>query len=211
MPLAAWQRDLWDRVVLRTVASVNSAAVLASHWPVVVLFCWLWFHRLVVHRGFSDLLDLRHGTSPFTTWAVVIETVTVATVCLVAGWVPLHPYVLPVIIAGNVLIGMACVVGYSARRTLGKHFSIHLTTGGEHELVTAGIYGHVRHPVYTGDLLFHLAVPLMTCTYEALLFAPIYFLLIRQRMITEEKMLSAQYPDYAAYMKRTARLIPGVY
>jgi len=185
--------------------------VLANHWPVVLLFTWLWFHRLVVHRGFKDLLDIREGSSPLTTWSVVIETVTMATVCLVGGWLEWHPQLLPVIIGGNVLIAIACIVGYSARRTLGKHFSIHLTTGGEHELVTAGIYGHVRHPVYTGDLLFHLAVPLMTCTYEALLFAPIYFLIIRQRMITEEKMLGETYPDYAAYMTRTARLIPGIY
>lgn len=185
--------------------------MITEHWPVVVLFCWLWFHRLVVHRGFKDLLDIREGSSPFTTWSVVIETVAMATFCLVVGWLEWHPPLLPVIVGGNLLIIVACVVGYSARRTLGEHFSIHLTTGGEHELVTAGIYGHVRHPVYTGDLLFHMAVPLMTCAYEGLLFAPIYFLLIRRRMIAEEKMLGATYPDYAEYMQRTARLIPGIY
>lgn len=182
-----------------------------SQWSVVVLFVWLWFHRLVVHRGFKDLADARKGTSPFTTWGVVIETVTMATTSLVGGWIAWHEPVLPVIVAGNLLMILACTVGYSARRTLGKHFSIHLTTGGGHELVTSGIYGHVRHPVYTGDLIFHLAVPLMTCTYEALLFAPIYFLLVRQRMITEEQMLGQEYADYGEYMTRTKRLIPGIY
>ena len=185
--------------------------MLAIHWPVFVLFAWLWFHRLVVHRGFRDLTDARQGTSPLTTWGVILGTVAMATVSLVGGWMQWHPPVLPVIVAGNVLIAIACAVGFSARRTLGKHFSIHLTTGGGHELITAGIYGKVRHPVYTGDLLFHLAVPLMTCTWEALLFAPIYFLLIRQRMITEEQMLGQEYADYGDYMTRTARLIPGIY
>jgi len=181
------------------------------HWSVIVLFCLLWFHRLVVHRGFKDLLDARSGTSPITTWGVIVETMAMATVAIVGGWVPWHAPSLPVIATGYGLFALACTVGFTARRTLGKHFSIHLTTGSEHELITAGIYGKVRHPVYTGDLIFHLAVPLMTCTYEALVFAPIYFLLVRQRMITEEQMLGQEYADYGEYMKRTARLIPGIY
>lgn len=186
-------------------------------WPpppsAVILFLWLWFHRLVVHRGFKDLADARNGTSPFTTWAVVIETFVLATVCLVGPFIPMHEPSVPAMAAGNMLMVVACGVGLWARRTLGKHFSIHLTTdqGDGHQLVTAGPYQWVRHPVYTGDLLFHIAAPLVTCTYEALVLAPIYFLIVRSRMGTEEQMLSAEYPDYSPYMERTWRLFPRVY
>jgi len=179
----------------------------------VVLFFWLWFHRLVVHRGFKDLVDTRGGTSPLTTWGVVIETFTMATFCLLAPFIPLHEPWAPAMIVGNIGAVLACGVGLWARRTLGRHFSIHLTTDKEqgHQLVTAGPYRWVRHPVYTGDLMFHLSVPLITCTYEGLVFSVIYFLLIRSRMQTEEVMLSSEYPDYGPYMERSHRLIPGVY
>lgn len=179
--------------------------------PLIVLISWLWFHRLFVHGGVKDLLDQRGGTSPLTTWGVVIETLSMASLSVVGLWMQWHPFRWDVFAAGNVLMILACGVGWWSRRTLGRHFSIHLTTDHGHELVTSGPYRWVRHPVYTGDLLFHVAVPLLACTYEALLFAPVYFLLVRSRMKTEEQMLSQEYADYPTYMQQTKRLIPGVY
>jgi len=179
----------------------------------IFLFVWLWIHRLVVHGGLKDLFDQRGGTSPWTTWGVVIETFAMASFCLVAPFIPLHEPNLPLMVVGNVGALIACGVGLWARRTLGKHFSIHLTTDQSkgHDLVTSGPYRWVRHPVYTGDLLFHLSVPLITSAYEGLGFAVVYFFLVRARMNTEEKMLSTEYADYGPYMEKSHRLIPGVY
>jgi protein-S-isoprenylcysteine O-methyltransferase Ste14 len=180
---------------------------------VVVLLFWLWFHRAIVHRGFRDLMDARGGTSPFTTWAVVLETFSLATFVLIAAWIPLREMDPPWFAVGNVLAFAACAVGLWARRTLGKHFSIHLTTDKAkgHDLVTSGPYRWVRHPVYTGDLLFQLSLPLIAGAYEGLAFPVLYFFLVRSRMGIEETMLSQEYAEYAPYMERSHRLFPGIY
>lgn len=186
-------------------------------WPlplsVLFLLGWLWFHRIVVHRGVRDLLDSRGGTSPLTTWAVVIETFALATLCLVAAYLPLHEPSTALLIAGNLGAAGACAVGLWARRTLGQHFSIHLTTDPAegHDLVTSGPYRWVRHPVYTGDLLFQIALLLIANVPEGFVLVVIYFLLVRSRMETEEQMLSSEYADYAPYMERSHRLIPYIY
>jgi len=178
-----------------------------------ILIAWLIFHRIAVHGGVRDLFDARKGTSPFTTWAVVIETFLLSIVAVTGAFLDLREPSMAVMVGGNVLMVTACGIGMWARRTLGRHFSIHLTTdqGEGHQLVTSGPYRWVRHPVYTGDLLFQIAVPLITCTYEALVFAPIYFLIVRARMGTEERMLSEEYADYGPYMESTWRLFPRVY
>ena len=76
-----------------------------------------------------------------------------------------------------------------AQRQLGRNYSSTLTVWKEHQLVTGGIYRHIRHPIYAG-----LAA-----------IAPLYFL----RVPREEAMLLEQFGDeYRQYMARTGRLLP---
>ncbi len=78
------------------------------------------------------------------------------------------------------------------------------------QLVTTGPYAYVRHPMYLAVLLFGAG---MLAGWQgwphaaafAVLCAALHFKANR-----EEALLSARFPDYAAYRARTRRLLPFV-
>lgn len=79
------------------------------------------------------------------------------------------------------------------------------------KLVTAGLYSSIRHPLYLAEAVATLGVFLQYRSLAAALLVAAQFAVQLWRMYEEEKVLEAQFPDYAAYRARTARLVPGVY
>lgn len=79
----------------------------------------------------------------------------------------------------------------------------------ENRLDTGGLYRFVRHPIYTGALIFLWAAPQLTWNGLALrLGFTIYFIL---GGLAEEKRLVEEFGDtYRAYRMRTPMLIPGI-
>ncbi len=78
---------------------------------------------------------------------------------------------------------------------------------GSPRLVTTGLYRVVRHPLYTGGLLFLWATPVMTTTLLALVAGVSAYLVVGS--VFEEKRLLAEFGDeYAAYCRRVPRLLP---
>lgn len=80
-------------------------------------------------------------------------------------------------------------------------------------LITTGIFGYIRHPIYAGGVVgiigFYLA---FRSIFVLIIIWIIYFLIFRHRLLFEEKMMLDAFGDqYKEYMKRTKRLIPFVY
>ncbi|HTA55972.1 MAG TPA: isoprenylcysteine carboxylmethyltransferase family protein [Candidatus Acidoferrales bacterium] len=95
---------------------------------------------------------------------------------------------------------------------LGNRFSGLVAIQPEHTLVTAGIYGVIRHPSYLGLLLSAFGWALAFRSGLGVLLAAILIPIIVVRMNSEEQLLAAQFgAEYANYRARTSRLIPGVY
>jgi protein-S-isoprenylcysteine O-methyltransferase Ste14 len=82
----------------------------------------------------------------------------------------------------------------------------------DQKLASKGLYSLVRHPMYAGNVLLMVGMPLALGSYWALLLvAPIVLVLIF-RILDEEKMLShelAGYPEYAHQVRY--RLLPYVW
>ncbi len=80
------------------------------------------------------------------------------------------------------------------------------------QLIDSGPYAYVRHPMYTGSILFFTAVPLILNAYLAL---PAFLMTIPffiRRILREESMLEAALPAYREYEKRVRyRLFPGIW
>jgi protein-S-isoprenylcysteine O-methyltransferase Ste14 len=81
-----------------------------------------------------------------------------------------------------------------------------------HTLVDTGLYAHVRHPFYTGLLIFLAGTALWLESYAALLALPVVLISLLIRIRVEEESLHDTLPGYAEYMDRVHhRLIPGVW
>jgi protein-S-isoprenylcysteine O-methyltransferase Ste14 len=78
-------------------------------------------------------------------------------------------------------------------------------------LVVGGPYAIVRHPLYLGEQLALVGVALQYLSSFTVALLALQFVFQLYRMGFEEEILSENFPEYADYMKRTPRLIPGVY
>lgn len=112
----------------------------------------------------------------------------------------------PTIGASLLLIGM--IIQVHAKLTLGRSFGCVPANRG---LKLAGPYRFVRHPMYAGYLLGHVAFLLMNPTaWNVVVYAACYGLQI-PRLIAEERLL-ARDQQYCAYQTTVKyRLIPGVF
>jgi protein-S-isoprenylcysteine O-methyltransferase Ste14 len=79
------------------------------------------------------------------------------------------------------------------------------------ELVQSGAYRLVRHPIYGGIVLAAAGYALAVQVPLALLGAPVLLAFFRLKSGREEAWLRDRYPDYAAYARRTRRMLPWVY
>ena len=76
-------------------------------------------------------------------------------------------------------------------------------------VVSTGLYGIVRHPMYLATLLMFLPMPLILQSLWGLCVFGWYAVLIVIRILNEEKVLSAELDGYAEYKKKVRyRLIP---
>lgn len=79
-------------------------------------------------------------------------------------------------------------------------------------VVDTGLYGIVRHPMYTATLLLFLAMPLVLGSVIALPVFLFYPLIIAKRIRGEEEFLEKELAGYAAYRKKVKyRMIPGIW
>jgi protein-S-isoprenylcysteine O-methyltransferase Ste14 len=115
--------------------------------------------------------------------------------------------------AGLITIAVGLAIRWTAILFLGKAFSANVAIREAQTLNTSGLYGLVRHPSYLGLLLVFLAVGLHSRHWLAFAIAVIpNTAALLYRIHVEEAALNQAFGDeYAAYSKRTKRLIPFVY
>lgn len=98
-----------------------------------------------------------------------------------------------------------CIV---ALTHLGRSISI---MAEARRLVTTGPYALVRHPLYLAEEVAVIGVFMQFLSWEAVLVLVVHFFFQVRRMMNEEKVLSATFPEYREYAQRTPRMIPGVW
>lgn len=78
------------------------------------------------------------------------------------------------------------------------------------ELITDGIYGIVRHPMYLSVILCAIGASLFFCVWWKWWLAGMLLLILWLKIHREEKMLLARYDGYALYKQNTKALIPFI-
>jgi protein-S-isoprenylcysteine O-methyltransferase Ste14 len=79
------------------------------------------------------------------------------------------------------------------------------------QLVTAGVYRLVRHPLYLAEEIAAIGVVMQFFSPWTALILAVQIGFQLRRMRNEEVILSAIFPEYLAYCKKTARILPGIY
>lgn len=99
-----------------------------------------------------------------------------------------------------------------ARFLLGRNWSSEVQIKQDHELIQAGPYRHVRHPIYSGLLLALLGTAIHIGEWRALLALAIVAASFCYKLRHEERWLRERFGEsYAAYQRRTRALIPGLF
>lgn len=79
------------------------------------------------------------------------------------------------------------------------------------QLVQHGVYGLVRHPLYSSLLFAALGWTLFSLSLAHALLLPIGVLFFTYKAGREEAWLTERHPEYAAYARRVKKFIPWIY
>jgi Putative protein-S-isoprenylcysteine methyltransferase len=87
-----------------------------------------------------------------------------------------------------------------------------ITVEEDQKVVSTGLYGLVRHPMYVGTLIMMIGTPLALDSYWGLLAIVLALPVLAARIEDEEKMLRQELDGYDEYTRKVHyRLVPGVW
>ena len=90
--------------------------------------------------------------------------------------------------------------------------SRNITVEQGQQVVSTGLYGIVRHPMYTSTIVMFLAMPVVLGSYWATLPMLLYIPIIALRIKDEEQLLRADLKGYTEYCDRVRwRLLPYIW
>jgi protein-S-isoprenylcysteine O-methyltransferase Ste14 len=107
------------------------------------------------------------------------------------------------------VLGLALAVW--ARVYLGRNWGMPMSQKADPELVTAGPYSKVRHPIYSGIILAMIGTTIAVSLYwlVAVIVIGAYFL---YSAIVEERSMASLFPDkYPEYKRSTKMLVPFIF
>lgn len=124
------------------------------------------------------------------------------------GWIEL-PRAVPWAAAGVFLLAYAL---YAEVLRENAYLSRTIEVQENQKVVDTGLYGLVRHPMYSTTLLLFLAMPLVLGSILSFAVMLFYIPIIVKRIRNEEKVLTEGLEGYREYKERVKyRLIPGIW
>jgi len=124
------------------------------------------------------------------------------------GWLPLPSWVNWVAVA----LFLLAYLMYAEVLRENAYLSRTIEVQEGQKVVDTGLYGIVRHPMYSATLLLFLSMPFVLGSFVSFLCFLCYPILIIKRLKDEEVFLEKELPGYADYKKKVKyRLIPGVW
>ncbi len=118
----------------------------------------------------------------------------------------------PAGVALSVALFIAAVaLGLLGAKALGRNLTPFPRPRAETSLVRHGVYGVVRHPLYTSVMFAAFGWALVRSSGPALTLAAALGLFFKAKADREERWLRERFPDYADYARHVRQLIPWVY
>jgi protein-S-isoprenylcysteine O-methyltransferase Ste14 len=150
------------------------------------------------------------------TWWVVGQIILLAAIVLVPRQINEFPAVPDSlasvdILVGIIIAGLGGIFGLLGVFSLGPNLTIFPRPLNDSTLIETGIYGLVRHPIYTGVILMALGWSIARSSIFSLLLTLVLAVFFDLKARREEGWLEQKFPEYATYRKRVHKLIPWLY
>jgi len=223
------------KIVLQSLASVVFGLVffgLALFWPAGTFHYWqAWvfiFVFIFATMGPSlylavkmpDALQRRMKAGPFAETRPLQKVIMAGTILAVAAVLVVsafdHRFGWSTVPTAVVVVGIVLVfLGLTMAQFVviqNNYAGATVTVEADQKLVSTGLYGLVRHPMYVGTLVMMLGTPLSLGSYWGLVVIALALLILALRITDEEKMLREELDGYQEYMQKVPyRLVPGVW
>ncbi len=129
------------------------------------------------------------------------------------GWTPVLPHAVAIAGLGLAMLALSWLL--FLRACMDNTFLsplVRIQSERQHQVVSTGVYGVVRHPMYLGALLMFVGAPLLLGALWALLVAGVLAIVLAVRIVGEEKLLIGELAGYDDYRRRVRyRLLPWVW
>ena len=124
------------------------------------------------------------------------------------GW-SLVPLPIIIIACGVILLGYL-IIFFVFRQN--SYASRVIEVDEEQEVITTGLYGIVRHPMYVGAMIMYIPTPVALGSYWGLIPFALLPLSLVLRILNEEKVLKENLKGYKEYCEQTRySLIPYIW
>jgi len=121
------------------------------------------------------------------------------------GWSPVPT---AICLVGDVLVavGLGVVMLVVIQNS---HAAATVRVEAGQKLISTGLYGLVRHPMYTGNVIVMVGIPLALGSYWGLVFVVPGLIVLAFRIRDEEKLLREELDGYREYTQKVRyRLVP---
>ena len=214
--------NLIQPVVLGLIVFVVAGTV--DYWQawllVAVFLASVWTSNIYLLRAHPDALQRRMSGGPGAEtrpvqkavmgglWLSLLTMMVISALDHRFGWSHVPP---AVSLIGNVLVAVGLMApmlvliqnNYAAS-------TVRVETG--QTLASSGLYGVVRHPMYTGNVIMMAAIPLALGSYWGLLLVIPGVTVLAMRIRDEENLLSKELDGYLEYTQKVRyRLVPGMW
>lgn len=115
-----------------------------------------------------------------------------------------------VVFCGGLLLLTAALCGIAGAVALGRDLTPYPQPSSTTQLVQTGIYGLIRHPLYTAVICGALGWALAWASWPSLMVAAALPPFFDAKARREERSLRRQFPEYSLYAKRVKRFLPWV-
>ncbi|BBZ76970.1 hypothetical protein MANY_23070 [Mycolicibacterium anyangense] len=190
-------------------------------WALLVVFAvTTWTSSIYLLRANPEALQRRMTGGPAAEPRAVQKRVmgglwlSLATMLVVSaldhrfGWSSVPP---AVSVVGNILVAIGLATPMLVVMQNNYAASTVRVEAGQ-KLASTGLYGLVRHPMYTGNIIMMTGIPLALGSYWGLLLVIPGLLVLGVRIRDEEKLLRAELDGYLEYTQTVRyRLVPGMW
>jgi len=207
----------------------SEGADMLKDWPITLVTLTIWAYwgtviLLVLYKhvryGQKSGVIPRARWEKRLWWGIVAVWLAWNTLPFLAGFLSRGPFALPIeatepgVVASlrwaAASVGVLCYLAtLYCWLLMGRSWSMAIVPGQKTDLVTTGLFGVVRHPIYSLGILLMVCTAIVVATLPMLVAAVAYIALLNYKARKEEEYLTSCHGEaYRGYCQRVGRFLP---